>query len=491
MAIYTKPMEHQKLISKFIRELPYFGIFADYGTGKTLCALLDVEKNTIRKTLVISTKTAIESTWPDEIRQHSNFQYVMLLGGRKHKINQLKLGLSKSHVDAGYYHSYKTNPVIFLINFDGVKNIFNALVAANFDLVIVDESTKIKSPKTERTKVIWKLGQSAERRGIMAGFPITENMSNIYAQIKFLDGGENFGNSYDAFLDKYFVKMGLRRVPKKKGADEMLQKIKPFCIRVSGSVLKLPPKVYKTERVAMTNEQRKLLDQLENYFQLEFGKVKIDTQYIFTLINKSLQICDGFIQNGIHKLDRKGNPIYDKDGKPVYDGKALEVVDTHKDDTLIDLLDEIDVDKNKVIIWTAYKFSANKIAKLLKPYNPLLLTGATEDVSAVVNNFQNKERNRVLVAIQKKASASITLTSCNHAIYYSNMWSFDERYNSEARIYRKGSEKHKSVFYTDLVVKGTVEEKVIECLKKKKSLVDELKATFGGISLDEPRKKKM
>jgi hypothetical protein len=27
------------------------------------------------------------------------------------------------------------------------------------------------------------------------------------------------------------------------------------------------------------------------------GKVKIDTKYIFTLISKSLQICDGFIQH--------------------------------------------------------------------------------------------------------------------------------------------------------------------------------------------------
>lgn len=489
--IYTKLMEHQKYVCDFTKEKNMFGIFCDYGTGKTLMALKYVDSKQLRKTLVISTKTAIESTWPDEIRGHSNFQYVLLLGGRKHKINQLKLGLKRSHVDAGYYHSYKSNPVIFLINFDGVKNIFNELVAANFDLVLVDESTKIKSPKTERTKVIWKLGLSAERRGIMTGFPITENMSNIYSQVKFLDGGENFGNSYEAFLDKYFVKMGLKRVPKKKGAQEIIEKIKPFCIRVSGSVLKLPPKVYKTEHVSMTSEQRRLLDQLENYFMLEFGKVKIDTQYIFTLINKSLQICDGFIQNGIQKVDRKGNPVFDEDGKPVYDGKALEVVDTHKDDTLIDLLDEIDVDKNKVIIWTAYKFSANKLVKMLKPYNPLSLTGATEDVSSVVSDFQNKQKNRVLVAIQKKASASITLTNCNHAIYYSNMWSFDERYNSEARIYRKGSEKHKSVFYTDLVVRGTVEEKVIECLKKKKSLVDELKATFGGISVDGTGKKKM
>ena len=104
-----------------------------------------------------------------------------------------------------------------------------------------------------------------------------------------------------------------------------------------------------------------------------------------------------------------------------------------------------------------------------------------ENVDKVVNAFQNGKKYNILLAIQKKASASITLTACNHAIYYSNMWSFDERANSEARIYRKGSERHKHVFYTDLVVKDSVEEKVVSCLKRKKDLVGLLKKEFAGL----------
>lgn len=460
MAIYTKLMDHQKLITKFIADLPYFGIFAEYGTGKTLCALAYINYHQIRKTLVISTKTAIQSTWPDEIKEHTDFQYTILVGGKKHKRNQLSLGLSKSHIDAGYYHSSKTHPVIFLVNFDGIKNIFNELAAANFDLILIDESTKIKSHKTERTKAIWKLGESAEARGIMTGFPVTENIADIYSQVKFLDCGETFGNSYYGFLDKYFVKMGKMRLPKKKGAVELLNKIKPFCIRVSGDVLKLPPKIYKPIHVPQTRQQRELLAQLNDYFMLEFGRVKIDTEYIFTLINKSLQICDGFIK------DADGN---------------VEIVNTNKDDALVELIDEIDLSKNKLIVWCAYRFSIRKLSKLLKAYRPLTLTGDTEDASKVVKQFQHG-KYPLLLAIQKKASESITLTNCNHAVYYSNTWSADLRGNSEARIYRKGSEKHKSVIYTDLIVKDSVEQKVIDCLRKKKNLVNELKQTFGGIT---------
>jgi SNF2 family DNA or RNA helicase len=224
-------------------------------------------------------------------------------------------------------------------------------------------------------------------------------------------------------------------------------------------VLKLPPKIYKTVDVPLTSQQSKLLDSLNSYFKLEFGKVKIDTEYIFTLISKSLEICDGFVK------DNEGN---------------TEIVPTHKDEMLFELLEEIDPLKHKVVIWCNFKFSVSKIVRLLKKvgWNHVVLTGDTENANMVVNKFQHSKDCNILVATLKKASESITLTSCNYAIYYSNIWSYDYRANSEARIFRKGSEHHKHVIYTDLVTKGSIEEKVLLCLKNKKKLINVLKEQF-------------
>ncbi len=491
MAIYTQLMPHQNLILDFIssNNNKYFGIFADYGTGKTLCSLAYINKFNIRKTLVISTKTAIEGTWPAEVKKHSDFRVAMLLGTKQHKLDVLNFGLKVSMLSAGPYSASRIYNVIFLVNFDGIKNIFNELIQADFDLIVIDESTKIKSPKSLRTKIIWALGKDVPRKCIMTGFPITENLSEIYAQIKFLDNGTAFGNSFFNFLESYFNKMGYKYVAKKKGVDEILTKIKPFCIRVSGDVLKLPPKVYIAKDIEMTNQQIQLLTDLTEDFRLEFGKVKIDTQYIFTIINKSLQICDGFIQGKKPKVDVNGEPIVKtvqtEEGPKevaVYED-VLEVVSTNKDEMLLEIVDEIDPRKNKVIIWFNYIFSLKKTERLITKalhYKPLTLYGETENVTNVVNAFQHGKSN-ILLATQKKASASITLTNCRQAIYYSTNWSAEERYNSEARIYRKGSEKHDSVVYTDLVTRNTVEELVNKCLKEKKNLVDELKKKFGGI----------
>lgn len=456
--IYTELMAHQKLMVNFAKNKKYVAFFAEYGTGKTLTVLklLDVLK--CPKVLVISSKTAIQSTWPEEIRKHSNFRFVHLIGNVNQKLNNLVLGLRQVHVTEARHNSTAI-PIIFLVNFDGVKNVYDELAKIKFDYIIVDESTKIKSPKTLRSKVMWALGRTAKRRCIMTGFPVTENLTEIYSQIKFLDNGKNFGPSYYHFLNAYFYRAGFKWKVKTSMEKRIFTSLKPFCIRITDDVLKLPPKVYNTKIIEPTIRQRELLNEFKNYFRIELGKVKIDTQYIFTLIGKSLQICDGFLQ------DDKGN---------------REILETAKDEALIDLIDEIDPQKHKIVIWAIFRFSIYKIKKIVESlgYNALTLTGATPNVDSVIKKFQNSKKYPILIATQKKAAESITLTACKHAIYYSNTWSYDLRVNSEARIRRKGSEKHDSIFYTDIILKDSVEDLVYKCLRDKKNLVDTLKKNF-------------
>lgn len=460
--IRTPFMKHQKIAVNFMKAKKYCALFMEYGTGKTLCALADIIQKRVRKILVVSSKTAIESTWAGttgEICKHTNFRYVMLLGNPVQKYNALKMGLRHSYVHATSYSASISRPVVFLINFDGIRNIYDHIKQAAFDMIIVDESTKIKSPSARRTQILWKLGQDVPYKTIMTGFPVTENLAEIYSQIKFLDGGKTFGNSYTGFLEKYFFKAGFKRLLKRRAEKKIFNMIEPFCLRISNDVLRLPPKVYLQKIIEPTDTQLKLLDNFREYFQLEFGKVKIDTDYIFTLINKSLQICDGFIQ------DNNGN---------------VEAIGTSKDEAIIDVVEDIDPNKNKIIIWAVFKFSVKKLSGIFKRlgYNTLTLTGETENVSGTIRKFQYDKRCNILVATQKKASESITLTNCKHAIYYSNSWSYDARINSEARIRRKGSEKHSSINYTDIMLKHSIEKLVYDCLRNKKNLVDKLKREF-------------
>jgi SNF2 family DNA or RNA helicase len=477
-------MGHQELVVRFClekNELPYAGIFADYGTGKSLIALMIIEimqlakENRFRSVLIVATTLAIETTWCDEIKKHSDFRFCILRGTAKAKVNLLNYAMGKVNDPNRYgYESDSKKPMLFLLNYEGVKSIHRELSGAGFDVVFCDESTKIKTHDAERTMAMYEVGGHIPYRYIMTGFPITENLAELYSQIKFLDRGKTFGDSYYAFINRFFVRLGQRIVVKKRSIKQIIDLISPFCIRVTNEILKLPPKTYKEVRLEMTDQQRELLLQLNDTFRLEFGKVKIDTKYIFTLISKSLQICDGFVQHKEYEKDEKG-----RNTKKLLSSE-LEIVDTNKDEALIETLNEIDTTRNKVVIWCAFLFSVQKLETILRKLGilSLSLTGATENSNKVVQMFQRSREYNVLICTQKKAAESVTLTSARYSVYYSNIWSNDARLNSEARIRRKGSEIHKSIMYIDLITKDSVEEKVYECLRKKKDLINELKTAF-------------
>lgn len=803
----------------FADNKPYCGVFAAYGIGKTLTALAHIERNQFNRILVISSKTAVESTWVDEIRRHSDFRAVMMLGTRQQKLASLDHGMRISRIDGGYYHSGTKYPTIFLLNFDGVRSVFNELVkwgrdpltlkdiitGSYFDFVVVDEcfiagtkiktlageknieeikvgeyvfnaadigrvkriskreywgrfvkikfsngcsfictenhpiftqdgwieaqhllpgkivfdysslrdlwngiyaetdktqgeilraillsemendkpgmpeeylyekacgenkcgiegkvqkiygmeqrcnyvgresakvfryieknrpssantrrqwktgsetakhfvgnvgkgldfgvcieneytgrpgkvftqslqagysksakdagrssgrlftqdfksafdgraqeetignirvetveiyergdfekcfcgqgkdrtiyvynleidnhpsffagevlvhnSTKIKDPTTLRSKVIWELAKYVPNRWVMTGWPVTENVSDFYSQIRFLDLGVTFGKKYLDFMDEYFVKIGYGYKVRKKSVPKILEKIKPFCIHVTNEHLKLPPSIYKTVSIDQTPEQLKLLTDLKEEFRTEFGKVKIDTQFVFAILSRSLQICNGFIQDSKEEAETtcaycnyrsEDNKVKHRPflcvrcGGTKHKEQKLEVVPCNKDEALFDLLEDIDIYQNKVVIWFDFVYPVNKIAYFLKKQKiPVLtLTGATDNPNLVVNQFQRTKRYNVLLATLKKASESITLTGAKYAIYYGSNWSGDLRQNSEARIRRKGSEHHESIIYTDLITKNSVEGAVYKCLKQKSDLISTLKTDF-------------
>jgi len=487
MMIRTPLMQHQGTVVEFCtekNELPYSGIFADYGTGKTLMALMIVEimrlvkVGQVKKILIVAPSLAIETTWCDEIKKHSDFRFCVLKGTAKAKINLLEYAVGTVDKPERFGQNNESNKLILvLVNYESVKSIHQELIRSRFNVIFADESTRIKIHDAERTMALQKVGESIAYRYAMTGFPITENMAELYSQIKFLDHGKAFGKSYYAFINRYFVRFGHKIVVKKRAMKQILDLISPFCIRVTNESLKLPPKTYKELSLEMTDQQRELLLQLNDTFRLELGKVKIDTKYIFTLISKSLQICDGFVQH--IEYEKK-----EVEGKLVNTSKVLsselEIVDTNKDEALIETLNEINITKNKVVIWCAFLFSVEKLERIFRKLGirSISLTGATQYTNKAVQLFQRSKEFNVLVCTQKKAAESVTLTSARYAIYYSNIWSNDARLNSEARIRRKGSEIHKSIMYIDLITKGSVEEKVYECLRKKKDLINELKTAF-------------
>ena len=174
--IRTKPMVQQEIITKFCEPLDYAGIFSDYGTGKTLASLMITELKKYKKILIVATKTAIDTTWCDEVRNHTDFRFCILRGTAKQKATILEFALGKvSKPDRYGDYGEGSKPMLFFINYEAIKSLYYELRDAKFDAVFADESTKIKTFDTERTLALYELGEYIPNRYIMTGFPVTEN----------------------------------------------------------------------------------------------------------------------------------------------------------------------------------------------------------------------------------------------------------------------------------------------------------------------------
>ena len=133
----------------------------------------------------------------------------------------------------------------------------------------------------------------------------------------------------------------------------------------------------------------------------------------------------------------------------------------------------------KVIIWANYRhdIEAIKLA-LAKEYGMNAVGtyyGDTDDEERrrVVREFQDPDSElRFFVGNPRTGGYGLTLTAANTVVYYSNSFDLEVRLQSEDRAHRIGQTK--SVTYVDLMVPGTVDEKIVKALRSKIDIANEV-----------------
>src|SRR5690606_35966755 len=90
-------------------------------------------------------------------------------------------------------------------NYESTWRLEDALKSWAPELIVADESQRIKTPSARQAKAMHRLGRVARWRMILSGTPVTQSPLDLWSQYLFLDGGETFGRSYYAFRSRYAV----------------------------------------------------------------------------------------------------------------------------------------------------------------------------------------------------------------------------------------------------------------------------------------------
>lgn len=342
---------------------------------------------------------------------------------------------------------------------EAMKRVYEA--SSQGVMLAVDESTCVKNIKAKRSKEVYVWAAKSKYRRIMTGTPITQSPLDLWGQCLVLGRSMLGFKSFYAFRGRYaeletkhFGSRAIQVVSRYINLEELSRLLGTFStILTKADCLDLPPKVYKKIEVELTPPQQKLYEQMRDQAMLELDGHEIEVTNVITQIVKLHQIACGQL-----KLDEK----------------TYSSIDNNRLPALMELLEDY---PGKVIIWANYRQTLEDVVEKLRevyghdsvgPYY-----GGVPDAerAETIRRFQDpNDQLRFFVSNPMSGGYGLTLTEANLVVYYSNSYNLEHRLQSEDRAHRIGQDS--KVTYVDLVSPGTVDERILEVLRKKKSLAD-------------------
>ncbi len=348
---------------------------------------------------------------------------------------------------------------------DGIKE---KIMDWHPDLIIADESQRIKTHDANQSKAMHELGDLAKYKLILSGTPVQNNCLDLFSQYRFLDK-RIFGTNFYAFRNKYCIMGGFQKyqVVGFKNKEDLIKREYSAAYRVTKEeCLDLPEQIFITRKLQFSDKEMKLYKQIkeQSFAELESGG-QITAATVLTKMLRLQQLTGGFL-------------IKDEADKPTQISDA-------KINALEDIIDDYVIETGKkLVVFARFRAELDLIEKLLKKkklqYGMIYGDIKLDDRGDIVKDFQTNPDTKVFVAQIDTAGLGITLTAADTCVYYSVNFNYAAYSQSLARIHRIG--QRNNCTYIHLLVDKTIDEQVLKALEKKediaKTIVDDWKSYF-------------
>lgn len=442
------------------------GLFLEMGLGKTiitLTAINELKYNyfNINKVLVIAPKKVAESTWDDEIRKWDHLKhlsYSHILGTETERLRALD-----SDVD------------IYIINRDNVtwlveqygkytnkkkKYGFKFVKPWPFDTVIIDELSSFKSPSAKRFKMLRKTYTQTKRIVGLTGTPAPNGLLDLWPQVFLLDEGKRLGLKATAYRDRYFSAedivytprgpVGTNYKPVPGGEEAIYSAIGDICMSMKAEDwLEMPDRIDRIFSVSLDIKYMNLYKELEKENILMLDPNIVDAGSAAAVSGKLHQMAQG----------------------AVYVDSEHNWVEIHNNK--LDALDELIEAAQGRPVMVAYWYK-HDLERLRSRYPKARTLNNPKDI-------QDWNRGEIPILLVHPASAGHGLNlqaGGSIIIWFDLTWSLELYQQLNARLYRQGQKQ--PVIIHHIVVKGTVDEKIMIALQSKanvqNALMDAVKA---------------
>lgn len=355
-----------------------------------------------------------------------------------------------------------TDPLrVAVINYESAWRFDAELKEYAPDMIVLDESQRIKTPSARQSKFLHTLGDIAPYKLILTGTPIQKDTRDLWSQYRFLDPTV-YATNYTVFQRRYAVMGGFenRQYLGPRNLRELTQKAHAIAYQVKKEdCLDLPPKTFENRPVRMGAEARRIYaalvkDSIAELAGLETSgePATVTAAHVLTRMIRLQQLTGGF--------------VVDDDGRKTQ-------VDNGKLEALSDILDSVCIQEGKkAVVFSRFLSEMEIIEERLRNLGLgfVRIDGSVPSSKRgeLVRAFQEDPKVQVFLGEIDACAEGLTLTAAQTAIYYSLNFNFAKYDQSTARIHRIGQTG--TCTYIHLVVRDTIDETVLAAIGKKQDL---------------------
>ena len=473
MDFLIKPWDHQLKGIARAEEIPDLALLYEMGTGKTGTMVNIIRRHfakaaRVKRVLILGPVITIKN-WQREFKMHSKIKesdVIALSGPGKRRLKHFQDRATDKATGT------LTRGGIFLTNYEAMEmvDLFEQIYLWKPEIIVCDESQRMKDPKSKRARKVITLADRATNRYILTGTLILNSAMDVFNQFRILDGGKSFGKSFYDFRARYFddENKGMpshvhfpKWSPRSETYDDLNSKIYSKALRVlKKDCLDLPPLVRETVHVELGKEQERIYNEMKREYIAWVKESEhspepkaVVAQMALTKALRLQQIASGFAKTE--------------------DGQEIPIKDNPRLKALKELLQDL-TPAHKVVVWATFKENYRQIAAVCEDlkleYAELHGGVSTIEKNSAIDRFKTDDSCRVIIANAAAGGIGISLTAASYSVFFSRNFSLEQDLQAESRNHRGGSEIHSKITRIDIVASDTIDEIILEALAQKKAI---------------------
>jgi len=453
---------------------------SEQGTGKTRPAWLLAHLWQARRVLIVCPKS-LAAQWQAE------FDAMWAVPPAVRIVNLADGPLDQRRAQLAGVDSPAEQPsAAVLVNYEALAALQPALAAWEPDVIVADESWRLKNPAAQVTKAALKLTDALHTRGghviLCSGTPVANHVGDLYTQLRMADPAlvEAARGAHGRFLQRYAEMarvntrgfLELRPVGCADPAG-LMRLVAPVWFRATkAACLELPPKRYRRVALPLPRATLTLYRQVARDGAAALGApLCLDGEQ--TVMVHLQRLTSGFRPVPADEHGRRWQP------EPLPCPK-LQWLDEWAQDTLAG------DPTHRALVWCRFTADVRRVqaclAERLGGHAVRSVTGETaaarlEEIKASFNSRAGKGV-QVIVAQWSKLAYGHNLQACDTNVFFSHTWSYIERAQAEDRSHRHG--RAAGVTYIELVAVdpekklATIDEQIMKAVEEKRDLAGRL-----------------